>query len=195
MSNWSIGDGARIKITFDKAIFPITDNTENISHFTITDLEYDYVPGGTTSSQEKTIISISGVEGDSKSLILETDPLDRFHSAVGQIRVQYDGLGTLEGQEGMVDAFDWLFMPQSLVPKPNQNDAEHLEITGITATGTLISINYMDAQAPGEHFEITGMTATGNLIAINYIDAQAPGEHLEIAGITATGVLTYVEPI
>ena len=47
--------------------------------------------------------------------------------------------------------------------------AEHIEISNITAVGTLTPITYTDAQNGGEHIEITGITAVGTLTHINDI--------------------------
>lgn len=106
---------------------------------------------------------------DTYSIILEMEPLQRFESAAGDITVAYDGLGTLSGNSGAVEAFSATFTPTELAPKPDQNDEEHIEISSITATGTLTEIQYEDAQAGGEHLEIVGITATGVLTHINDI--------------------------
>lgn len=55
--SWVKGDGAKIKITFDKAL--IGDVSGNQAAFTVTVPEYDMVPGGTLSSVAKAVKSTS----------------------------------------------------------------------------------------------------------------------------------------
>lgn len=107
--------------------------------------------------------------GEGRAVILTMEPLERFESAAGDISVSYDGTGGLMGDGGLVEPFTASFMPEGLVPKPDQNDAEHIEISGITASGTLTRIYYSDAQGGGEHIEIAGITATGVLTHVDDI--------------------------
>ena len=107
---------------------------------------------------------------DTYSIILEMEPLQRFESAAGSITVAYNGGGTLIGEGGAVLAFTQSFAPTDLVPKPHQNDAEHIEISSIAATGTLTKINYTNTAAQDQgHIEIVGVTATGTLTPVSNI--------------------------
>ena len=107
---------------------------------------------------------------DTYSIILEMEPLQRFESAVDQITVAYDGGGTLVGEGGAVLAFTQSFAPTDLVPKPHQNDVEHIEISSIVPTGTLTKINYTSTAAQDQgHVEIVGVTVTGTLTNVNNI--------------------------
>ena len=107
---------------------------------------------------------------DQYSMILEMEPLQRFESAAGDITVAYDGGGSLVGEGGAVLAFTQSFAPTDLVPKPHQNDVEHIEISSIAATGTLTKINYTDTAAQDMgHIEIASITATGTLTNVNDI--------------------------
>lgn len=159
-------DGAAIKIIFDSPL--VGDVAGNQAHFTVTVPEYTYVPGG---SLQAVIKAVAGTAAGTAAteLVLNMEPLQRFESAAGDITVAYDGLGTLSGDSGAVEAFSVTFTPTELAPKPDQNDEEHIEISSITATGTLTEIQYQDAQAGAEHIEITGITATGVLTHINDI--------------------------
>lgn len=105
---------------------------------------------------------------DANSIVLEMEPLQRFESAAGDITVAYDGSGTLQGAGGPVSAFTQSFTPADLIPKPDQNDQEHIAITSVTANGTLTAIQYVSAKAE-EHISITGITAVGVLTNINDI--------------------------
>lgn len=167
MSDWAKGDGARIQVTFDRPLVGDVSGQQN--HFTVTVPEYDMVPEGTLRSVTKAVKSTyAGSSAD--LLLLEMEPLQRFESAAGNITVAYDGGGTLCGEGGPVEAFTQTFTPTDLVPKPHQNDAEHIEISSIAATGTLTKINYIDTAAQDMgHIEITGITAVGTLTNVHDI--------------------------
>ena len=107
---------------------------------------------------------------DHYSIILETEPLQRFESAAGPITVAYNGGGTLIGEGGAVLAFTQSFAPTDLVPKPHQNDVEHIEVSNVAATGTLTKINYTDTAAQDMgHIEISSVTVTGTLTKVSDI--------------------------
>ena len=74
--------------------------------------------------------------------------------------------GNLMGAGGLVADFKMSFLPTDLIAKPHQNDAEHIEISDITAVGNLIRIYYTDA-AETEHIEISSIEAVGVLTHIN----------------------------
>lgn len=109
---------------------------------------------------------------DKYTIVLYMSQTARFRNAVGKIKVQYSGQGTLKGAGGFVKPFVVSFSPQDLVRKPNPNDAEHLEISNISATGSLIHVYYTDTQE-NEHIEISDISATGALrflVNVNYYD-------------------------
>ena len=107
---------------------------------------------------------------DQYSMIIEMEPLQRFESAAGDITVAYDGGGSLAGEGGPVLAFSKVFTPAGLIPKPHQNDAEHIEISSVAATGTLTKIYYTNTAAQDMgHFEISSITAVGTLTNVNNI--------------------------
>lgn len=165
--SWVKGDGAKIKIVFDSPL--VGDVTGKQNSFTVTVPEYTYVPGGTIQNVVKTVASTYA--GDTAyELILEMEPLKRFESAAGNITVAYNGAGGLAGQGGAVQPFTTSFTPVDLVPKPDQNDAEHIEIGNVTAVGTLTRIYYTNTvdQEQG-HINISGISATGTLTHVNDI--------------------------
>lgn len=90
-----------------------------------------------------------------------------IQNAAGDVTVAYAG-GNLIGQGGAVAAFTETFTPVGLVPKPDQNDAEHIEI-GVEAVGTLTRVYFTDVQDGGEHIDITGIEAVGTLTHIDDI--------------------------
>ena len=106
-------------------------------------------------------------DNDSKSITLEMEDLQRFESAAGDITVAYDGSGTLQGAGGSVSAFEQSFAPTDLIPKPDQNDQEHIDLVSIAPVAVLTHIYYTDVQNGGENIEIVGITGTGVLTNIN----------------------------
>ena len=97
-------------------------------------------------------------------LIFASGTVGSFRNAAGNITLTYDGAGGLEGEGGPVEAFEETFTPTGLTPKPNQNDAEHLEISA-TVAGILTRIYYTDVAANG-HLEITA-TVSGTLTHVD----------------------------
>lgn len=167
MSDWVKGDGAKIQITFTEPL--VGDVGGNQSHFVITVPEYDMVPEGILSNVVKAVKSTQ-MPGDRHNLILEMEPLQRFESSAGDITVAYDGGGTLIGEGGPVLAFSRTFSPSGLIPKPHQNDAEHIEISSIVPTAVLTRIYYTNtADQDQGHIEISGITATGVLTNVHDI--------------------------
>ena len=110
-------------------------------------------------------ISLQSAE-DRYSIVLEMQPMERFESAAGNIVVAYDGSGTLQGAGGPVAAFTQSFAPSDLIPKPDQNDQEHINIASISAASNLMRIYYTNAYG-NEHINIASITAVGTLTNIN----------------------------
>lgn len=163
---WTVGDGRQIAIRFTE---PITSGIDTCppSSFTVTVPEYTYVPGGTLQNVVKTVASIAAHPTEPNTIVLTMAATERFESAAGNITVAYDGAGGLVGVGGSVAAGSISFEPEGLVPKPDQNDEEHIEITDISAGGTLTRIYYTDtAEQDQGHFEIS-ISAVGTLTHIN----------------------------
>lgn len=163
MSGFTKADGAKIKITFDSPITTIEDGLANVSAFVVTVPEYNYVPEGTIRNVVKTLASVTNYSG--YCIILETNPLERFASAAGDISVSYAG-GTLMGVGGPVAPFTETFTPEDLEYKGDQNDAEHINVV-IQAVGNLVSVDYSDYKAQNEHINLNSITASGILTHIN----------------------------
>lgn len=89
--------------------------------------------------------------------------------AAGDITVAYDGSGSLIGEGGPVLAFEHTFTPADLDPKNNPNDAEHIEVVDIVATGILKQIFYTDVDNGGEHIALSNISAVGTLTRIDDI--------------------------
>lgn len=136
--------------------------------FTVTVPEFNYVPEGLLESVVKPVEEVRAVAGDPAALRLKL-PQGRgsIRNASGAVTVAYAG-GTLVGLGGAVAAFTEAFTPTGLVPKPDQNNAEHIEIS-VEAAGTLTQVYFTDVQGGGEHIEIAGIEATGTLTHIDDI--------------------------
>jgi len=164
LTPWNVADGGYIKIEFTMPLTGAVGGNE--SHFTVRWQEYDMVPGGTLITKEVTPLEThAGIT--EYIVILGMPALQRFINTVGNITVIYDGGGTLSGIGGAIEPFSVSFAPHDLVPKPNQNDLENIEIANVSATGVLTRIYYSSYQEGAEHA-------------------------VEIAGVSATAVLTYI---
>ena len=73
-------------------------------------------------------------------------------SVIGNITINYDGLGGLRGLAGPCEAFNGNFTPSGLTWKGHQNDEEHIEIS-TSANINLIPIIYHSTKCD-EHIEI-----------------------------------------
>lgn len=160
MTPWLIGDGAYIKINFTENL--VGNITGNKDHFIVTWEQYDFVPNGELIEQSYPPTGVYPA-GTDDSIVLEMPTLHRFYNAVGKIKVTYDGIGTLAGKNGAVEAFEVSFTPTDLIPKPNQNDQNHLEIVSAVSTTNLIHVDYTDSYT-SEHLQIVSATYTGTLI-------------------------------
>lgn len=189
---WELEEGGYIKITFTYPLVgAITNNERN---FSVIWNEYDMVPEGILFT--KNVHPLSVYIGNTEfELILGMSAADRFRNVVGEVTVYYDGGGSLAGENGPVERFYASFNPHDLICKPNQNDAEHIEIVSILAEGELITISYIDNYARGEHLEVSDVTANGILTRIYYSDNSAKPEHLEVVNITAIGDLINIKDL
>lgn len=96
-------------------------------------------------------------DDDVKKLLL-TLPVPNISSAVGDVTVNYDGLGGLQGTGGPVASFNGVFTPAGMTWKGNQNDEEHFSLT-TGANVTLTTITYYNTKGPDEHVEFTTTAA------------------------------------
>lgn len=88
-----------------------------------------------------------------------------FLSASGDLTLSYTP-GTITSPDLDMESWSFTFTPTHL-EKPDGYDFEHVEITGISAAGTLTAITYTNAQNGGDHLEISGITASGTLTHID----------------------------
>lgn len=124
----------------------------------------------TTNDEEKTPIlrSLRLEAVDDRKLRLTMQPITgRFHNVEGQLTVAYSSaLGQLAGRGGLVADFSRAFTPTELEPVPHQNDAENIEIAGISVTATRTRVYYTNGYGP-ENIELASISATGTLTHID----------------------------
>lgn len=163
---YTIADGMKIGVSFDRALME-SSIAGSLSGFTLSGQEYTYVPGGELQDKTYTLASVEAHPTEPNSILITTAEGSRFCSAAGNLTLSYNGAGGLRGEGDVVAAFTLTITPEDLLPKPHQNDAEHLEITSITPNANLIQIYYSDYQQGGEHLEITSISATATLTHID----------------------------
>ena len=100
----------------------------------------------------------------SVDLYFPSGNVNSFQNAVGDITVDYDGEGSLEGSGDAVEAFSEDFTPTGLAPKWNPADNEHLEMS-VAASGSLSHVDWHYFQE-NEHLEMS-IAATGVLTHVN----------------------------
>lgn len=118
----------------------------------------------TPSLQNLRVVMADSALPNKLELSFASGSVNSFRNAYGDITLTYDGAGGLEGEGGAVEAFEETFAPVGLVPKPNQNDAEHIELS-LTAVGTLTRIYYTDTQER-EHISLD-VSASGVLTHVD----------------------------
>lgn len=91
-------------------------------------------------------------------LNLENGNIKSIQNAIGDVKIVYDGSGTLMGLGGPVAEFETTFSPVDLTYKENQNDAEHVDIVSVTPKPNLQRIFYTSVQT-GEHVNVDSVNA------------------------------------
>lgn len=114
-------------------------------------------------------VELLGAE-DSKVLVLNFAPGNQtsVQNAAEPITVAYNG-STMMGDGGFVQAFEVECPNDGLIYKGDQNDAEHIELKSVRATGELKRVYYSDYSHGAEHIELTSITASGTLTHVNDI--------------------------
>lgn len=135
--------------------------------FSITGQQYTYEPEGTLTAGDYQLETVSAYPNNDKAILLAFKPLKRFHNVEGNLTITYDSAkGNLAGYAGPVSSFSQSFLPADLIKKPNPNDAEHIEIKSITASGSLLRVYYTDTKSE-EHIELSSFAGTGTLTHVN----------------------------
>ena len=133
----------------------------------ITGKEYNYVPNGALVDKAYYISSVDGHPTEDNTILLTVVANNKFESAVGDLAVSYDAAkGNLRGRAGLVSTFSKSFTPDGLAAKPDQNDAEHIDVS-VTSTGTMTEIYYTTTVQEMGRIEISEVAASGVLTNVN----------------------------
>lgn len=74
------------------------------------------------------------------------DEFSRFPTVEGNLTVEYDAsVGNLAGRGGFVESFVEVFTPTDLVPEPNPNQQETIEVAPVELTVDLLPVEYVGA--------------------------------------------------
>ncbi len=140
----------------------------NEGAFTVSGQEYNYEPGGTLTNMTYAVASVTAYPADDHAILLKMHPLQRFARVEGALTVSYDAdIGSLAGMGGPVASFATAFLPEDLVGKPHPHDPEHIELTAVSADANLLHIYYTDVGSGTENVQISGITAVGTLTHID----------------------------
>lgn len=151
---------------------PVSAPVESdVSHFSVTapmptPSEYGGVPLQPTS---RAVVSVIPHPDVANALLITLDTAERLDECWKPVVLAYDGAGSLTGYGRPVAAFDVEFEPQGIAYKGDQNDAEHIGFKSAHAAGELKRIYYNDYSGGAEHIELTSITATGTLTHVNDI--------------------------
>lgn len=116
-----------------------------IGGFTVSGQEYKYVDGPILDKEYviEDIILHPTIE---KAIRIEFNQFGRFPTVHGDLTVEYDAtIGNLVGQGGAVESFIETFTPEDLVPEPNPNQQETIEVAPVELTVDLLPVEYVGA--------------------------------------------------
>ena len=151
---------------------PVSEPVESdVSHFSVTaPMAVVGEDGNLIGTQSnRTVVGVMTHPSVENALLITLDSSERLDECWKPVVLAYDGSGSLTGYGRPVEAFEVAFEPQGIAYKGDQNDEEHIEISSITASGTLIRLYYSDYKSTDEHIEISNITATGILTHVDDI--------------------------
>ena len=165
----SKGQGKIVTLKFTE---PIT--TENVSTslsaFTVTGQEYKFIHGPLLN-KTYTIQTVQKHPslGDNYIQLIMND-LSRFPTVEGDLTVEYDAtIGNLVGQGGGVESFTQTFTPEDLIPEPNPNQQETIEVAPVLLTVDLLPVEYVN-RFTEDTITIAPVELTVELIHISIIN-------------------------
>ena len=107
----------------------------------------------TDTTQTPGVSQIRIVTDDDRKIVVLGLSVPNISPVVGDIKVIYDGQGSLAGYGGPAEAFEGTFTPSGLTWKGNQNSAEHIDMD-ILASALLTPISYYNTKHGDEHVEL-----------------------------------------
>ena len=121
----------------------------------------------TDGSITPTISAIWITADDDLKIIVLHPQTPNLAPVIGDVTINYDGLGILIGRGGPLQAFSETFTPQVAAWKGNTMSNEHIEVN-IGATASLLGITYNYCKNADEHIEVS-VAATAVLTDVHDI--------------------------
>jgi len=117
--------------------------TYKVAGWSVSALQYNYVPGGSLSTEQYTVKRVTRTE-DHMAVILWLDVRDRMRMPVGDVTVSYQKLlGGLKGPQGArVEDFSLAFSPQNIVPTFHPNHQTRIQ-ANLGLSSELLAVNYI----------------------------------------------------
>lgn len=164
----SKAEGKKIVVKFTMPL--LGDVTGNVSAFSVTGQEYQYI-NGPIINKTYTVNSVVAHPTEPRTLLITVDQFARFNNVEGQLKVSYNSaLGTLVGVGGAVQNFDAYFTPLDLLREINPNDEETVRAV-IAATLEYSVMQYLNASSTEEH---TLNAVTSAAIEYTYVGVVNP---------------------
>lgn len=142
---------------------------DKICGFTVTGEQYKYIHGPLLDMKYviEDVILHPTID---KAIRIEFNDLGRFPTVHGDLTVKYDAtIGNLVGQGGAVESFIETFTPEDLVPEPNPNQQETIEVAPVELTVDLLPVEYVGAYNE-ETISVAPAELTVELIHISIIN-------------------------
>lgn len=117
---------------------------DKICGFTVTGEQYKYIHGPLLDMKYviEDVILHPTID---KAIRIEFNDLGRFPTVEGNLTVEYDSsIGNLVGQGGAVESFTNVFLPTDLVPEPNPNQQETIEVAPVLLEVDLLPVECAD---------------------------------------------------
>lgn len=142
---------------------------DKIAGFTVKGQQYKYI-NGPLLDKEYVIENVSAHPTIDKAVLIEFNTFGRFPTVEGNLTVEYDAsVGNLAGRGGFVESFIETFTPEDLVPEPNPNQQETIEVAPVELTVDLLPVEYVGAYNE-ETISVAPAELTVELIHISIIN-------------------------
>lgn len=142
---------------------------DKICGFAVTGEQYKYIHGPLLDMKYviEDVILHPNID---KAIRIEFNDLGRFPTVNGNLTVNYDSsIGNLVGQGGTVESFNVAFLPEDLVPEPNPNEQETIEVAPVLLTVDLLPVEYVN-RFTEDTITIAPVELTVELIHISIIN-------------------------
>ena len=142
---------------------------DKIGGFTVSGEEYKYIDGPILN-RKYVIEDIIIHPSIANAIRIEFNQFGRFPTVEGNITVEYDSsIGNLVGQGGAVESFNIAFLPTDLIPEPNPNAQETIEVAPVELTVDLLPVEYAN-RFTEDTITVAPLELTVELIHISIIN-------------------------